>query len=81
MNADTLNLSLLEREEIATILSRRANEIAGYISDYGCEGYPKKPVGQFTMPASVEYACSLEMKRLRALEAKIKPPAASDEDE
>lgn len=81
MNEKASKLTDAECTEIATILSRRANEIAGYVSDYGCEGYPKKEPNEFSMPASVEYACTLEIKRLRDLEAKIRPVAPVQEEE
>lgn len=59
-----------ERRQIATILGRRANEIAGYKGDVRDKS-----------PASVEYALELEIERLRRLEAKIKPPEPIEEDE
>ena len=72
-----------EREQIATILSRRANEIAGYKSDHSCEKYPLTTKPEMMMPASVEYALELEINRLRKLSSKINPPKPEplDEDE
>lgn len=66
-----------EREEIAIILSRRANEIAGYKSEHSGEAYPPK---ENAMPASVEYALELEITRLRKLEQKIRPPKKDEEE-
>lgn len=64
------NLTLSEREQIATILSRRANEIAGYSGD-----------NRDRMPASVEYGLEIEMKRLRRLADKVRPPQPETDDE
>lgn len=65
-------LTASEREQIQTILSRRANEIARYMEDLRISGNGK-------MPASVEYGLELEIKRLRRLADKIVPPVADDE--
>ncbi len=61
-----------EKEQVATILTRRANEIAGY-SEAHRESihHPNREA----MPASVEYALELEMKRLRRLAELVNPPA------
>jgi hypothetical protein len=64
------NLTHSEREQIATILSRRANEIAGYSGD-----------NRDKMPASVEYGLELEMKRLRRLADKVRPLQPETDDE
>ena len=61
-----------EREQIATILTRRANEIAGYSSDHRECIHNKGKDG--IMPASVEYALELEMRRLRMLADRVNPP-------
>ncbi len=59
-------LSESERGQIATILSRRANEIAMYKSEH------YKPINnQEAMPASVEYALEREIERLRRLAGKL----------
>ena len=65
-------LTQSEREQIETILSRRANEIAGYKGEHSCEAYTVPIEKQ--MPASVEYALDLEIKRLRKLAEKVNPP-------
>lgn len=70
-----------ERLEIATILKRRANEIAGFKQEHSCECYPAKPLGTFVIPASVEYALELEITRLRNLEAKIRPEEKHEDGE
>lgn len=61
-------LTKSERAQIATILSRRANEIAGFKSD----------LSRTKDLASVDYALELEILRLRRLADKI-DPAADDE--
>lgn len=61
-----------EREQIAQILNRRANEIAGFSSDYRND--PKHY-------GSVELALTREIDRLRRLADKVCPPKAEpDED-
>jgi hypothetical protein len=65
-----LGLTPSEREQIATILARRANEIAGYSGD-----------NRGKMPASVEFGLDLEMKRLRRLAEKVLPPQPEPDDE
>lgn len=62
------NLTNSEREQIATILSRRANEIAGFKGDF------KEQL------ASVDYAMELEIKRLRKLAYKVQPPELDTEE-
>ena len=60
-----------ERLQIAEILSRRANEIAGFSSDY------RSKVDHF---GSVELALSREIDRLRRLADRVNPdPEESDE--
>ena len=57
-------------EQIAEILSRRANEIAGFCGEYRND---PKHFG------SVELALSREIERLRRLADKISPPVAEGE--
>jgi len=66
-----LKLTDSERKQVATILGRRANEIAGYKDDARKDG----------LPASVDYALTLEIERLRRLEEKIKPVEPQSEEE
>lgn len=77
---NTVALTNAQREQIATILERRANEIAGYSGDHKEDPIRPERKG---MPASVEYALELEIKRLRKLAALVKPPPPpeSSEDE
>lgn len=67
-----VNLTKKDCEQIAEILSRRANEIAGFHSKYrdGDEHY-----------GSVELALSREMARLRSLAHKINPPSNDEEED
>ena len=77
--SEPIQLTPGEREQVATILSRRANEIAWYSGEHderACLSTNKKP-----MPASVEYALELEMKRLRKLADKINPPKKELDEE
>jgi len=64
-------LTTAQRDQISTILSRRANEIAGYSDEH--REKPTQP-DRKGMPASVEYALELEINRLRKLSALIAPP-------
>ena len=64
------DLTKKEREQIATILSRRANEIASFKGDT----IRTKDL------ASVDYALELEIRRLRRLAERVNP-AEPDEDE
>jgi hypothetical protein len=73
-----LFLTRLEREQIQTILSRRANEIAGYMGDKRKSSFQPTAEG---MPASVEYGLELEVNRLRDLATKVKPPEILPADE
>lgn len=80
MSASHVKLTDFQRTQIATILSRRANEIAGYQGDN--KENPAKPAFK-GMPASVEYALELEITRLRKLAdlvAPPKPPEPPDEE-
>ncbi len=63
-------LTSKEREQIADILSRRSNEIAGFNSNYQ---NGEKHFG------SVELALTREIKRLRHLADRVNPPKADDE--
>lgn len=65
------DLTKREREQISEILSRRANEIAGFSSDYRKDG------NHF---GSVELALSREVDRLRRLADRVNPPEPDDED-
>lgn len=64
-----INLSRSEREQIATILSRRANEIAMFRDN----NRPDK------VPASVDYGLELELTRLRRLADKVSPPDLNED--
>lgn len=59
-----LKLTFNECRQIATILTRRANEIASY----------KGELQRTKDLASVDYALELEVTRLRRLADKISPP-------
>lgn len=65
-------LTKSERKQIGLILSRRANEIAGF-----CDDYRKKPEHY----GSVEFALTREMDRLRHLAERVNPAEPDDEDE
>lgn len=67
----TTELTKSERAQIAEILSRRANEIAGFSGDY--RGDPKHY-------GSVELALSREIDRLRRLADRVSPPDPEDDD-
>ena len=60
-----------ERQQIAEILKRRANDIAGY----------KMRHLKDDEPASVEFALSREISRLRRLAERVNPPAPDAEDD
>ena len=60
-----------EREQIAEILERRANEIAGFSDSY------RREPQHF---GSVEFALSREITRLRRLAQRVNPPAPAAED-
>ena len=57
-------LTNTEREQIATILKRRANEIASF----------KMDMQKGKDLASVDYALELEIDRLRRLAGRVNPP-------
>ncbi len=64
-------LTKSERKQIAEILDRRANEIAGFSADY------KKDGNHF---GSVELALTREIDRLRRLADKVDPPEPEGDD-
>lgn len=64
-------LTKSERKQIAEILNRRANEIAGFSGDY------KKDSNHF---GSVELALTREIERLRRLAGRVNPTEPEDED-
>lgn len=65
-------LTKREREQIATILRRRANEVAGF----------KMEMQRGKDLASVDYALELEINRLRRLADRVSPAEpVDDEDE
>lgn len=65
------SLTESERKQIAEILKRRANEIAGFSDKYRSE---QDHYG------SVELALTREIERLRRLAEKVNPPLPEDED-
>lgn len=67
----TTELTKSERAQISEILSRRANEIAGFSDDYRNDG------NHF---GSVELALTREVERLRRLADRVSPPDPEDED-
>jgi hypothetical protein len=69
MSAD---LTPSERAQVAEILERRANEIAGFSGEYRND--PKHH-------GSVELALTREIGRLRRLAERVNPPPAEDEEE
>ena len=65
------DLTKSEREQIASILARRANEVARFSMDYQKDG---KHHG------SVELALTRETERLRRLAERVNPPEPEDEE-
>lgn len=63
-------LTIEDCAQVAEILKRRANEIAGYVDQH-----------RSGMPGSVEMALTREMARLRDLRDKIEPPKPEPENE
>jgi len=63
------NLTPKERQEISTILRRRANEIAGF----------KMDLSKGKDLASVDYALELEINRLRHLSERVNPALPEEE--
>lgn len=66
-----IELSRHEQKQIAEILTRRSNEIAGFASDYRSKG---------DHYGSVELALSREIDRLRKLASRVCPPEPDAED-
>jgi hypothetical protein len=58
---NTIELTDSQCQQIATILRRRANEIAGFNGEHK------------DLPASVGYACTIEINRLRDLARAVHP--------
>ena len=58
------DLTKAEREQIAEILERRANDIASHMRTVLKDGEP----------ASVEFAMTREIRRLRRLAVRVNPP-------
>ena len=65
-----LGLTRYEREQIAAILDRRANEIAGFSAEYTRDS---------SHLGSVELALSREIGRLRRLADKVNPQEQDEE--
>jgi len=65
------DLTESERKQIAEILRRRANEIAGFSGDYRND--PKHY-------GSVELALTREIERLRRLADRVNPAEPEDDD-
>jgi len=65
------DLTKKERRAIGEILSRRANEIAGF-----ADGYRNKPDHY----GSVELALTREIERLRNLESRVNPPEPEQDE-
>jgi hypothetical protein len=65
------DLTSSERDQIATILKRRANEIASF----------KMDLSKGKDLASVDYALEREIERLRRLAERVDPPAPEEEDD
>lgn len=65
------DLSKHERAQVAEILNRRANEVAGYADDY------RRNPNHF---GSVELALTREIERLRHLAVRVDPPEPEPED-
>ena len=64
-------LTQKDREQIAEILKRRANEVAGFSDEYR-----KKPDHY----GSVELALTREISRLRGLADRVCPPKPDEDD-
>lgn len=64
-----MELTQSEKEQIAEILNRRANEIAGFSGDYQSQG---------NHYGSVELALTREINRLRRLADKVNPQNLDD---
>lgn len=70
-------LTTSEREQIAEILDRRANDIASFQGDV--RTWTGGTVKEY--PGSVELALSRETKRLRKLADKVRPPSPEDDED
>jgi hypothetical protein len=66
------DLTKEDRQRIAEILCRRANEVAAFVDDYRRDG---KHHG------SVELALTREVERLRSLAEKVNPPEPDGEED
>lgn len=64
-----VELTRSEQEQVAEILKRRANEIAGFSDEYRKKG---------DHYGSVELALSREISRLRRLADRVCPPAQDE---
>ena len=67
----TTELTRREREQIAEILGRRANEIADFNGDY------RRDDNHY---GSVELALSREIQRLRRLAERVCPPEPEEDE-
>ena len=65
------DLTKPEREQIAEILERRANDIASHMRTVLKDGEP----------ASVELAMTREVSRLRRLAVRVNPPEPEEDSE
>jgi len=78
-----VNLTLQDRYHLVEILERRANEVASFKRDM--EEAASQQAGAkvyfYSLPGSVELALTREVRRLRALADKVRPPAQDGEDE
>ena len=72
-----MELTNSEREQIAEILTRRANDVASFKSDV--KHWTGDTFKEF--PGSVEMALTREINRLRKLADKVRPPASTEEEE
>jgi hypothetical protein len=68
----TPDLTTSERAQVAEILDRRANEIAGFSDDY------RRDAKHF---GSVEFALTREISRLRRLAERVNPPQPDEEED
>jgi len=70
-------LSRSERQQIAEILDRRANDVASFREDV------EKKLGQRLddYRGSVDLALTREVKRLRKLADKVRPPKADENED
>lgn len=88
MKTEPLNLTTLEREQIADILKRRANDIASFSMEctrsyerMGSTTTAKDIRVTAELPGSVELALTREITRLRGLADKIAPPKQPEPEE